>query len=73
MEEVPRLILMLVLAGALLTGLGALAIRFNDEARRIRRGLKKVLGADPHAVIVARGRGRGAGFDFGAGSTASRN
>jgi hypothetical protein len=66
MDEVPRLILMLVLAGVVLTLLGAIAVRFNDEARRIRRGLKKVLGAEPHAVIVARGRGRGAGFDFGA-------
>ncbi|HEY8574559.1 hypothetical protein [Phenylobacterium sp.] len=66
MDEVPRLILMLVLAGAVLTLLGALAIRLNDEARRVRRGLKKVLGAEPHALIVARGRGRGAGFDFGA-------
>jgi hypothetical protein len=70
MDEVPRLLLMLVLAGAALTLLGALAVRLNDEARRVRRGLKKVLGADPHALIVARGRGRGAGFDFGTGRMA---
>lgn len=70
MDEVPRLILMLVLAGAVLTLLGALAIAFNDEARRVKRGLKQVLGAEPHALIVARGRGRGAGFDFGAGRMA---
>lgn len=70
MDEIPRLLLMLVLAGAALTLLGALAVRFNDEARRVRRGLKTVLGADPHALIVARGRGRGAGFDFGTGRMA---
>lgn len=66
MDEVPRLILMLVLAGAVLTLLGAAAIRLNAESRRVRSGLKKVLGAEPHAVIVAHGRGRGAGFDFAA-------
>jgi len=64
MAEVPRLILMLLLAGGLLTLAGAVAARFNDEPHRIRRGLKKVLKTDPHALIVARGRGRGAGFNF---------
>jgi hypothetical protein len=64
MDEFARLLLLLVFAGVALTLLGALAIRFMDEGRRIRRGLKKVLKGPPHAWLAARGRGRGLGFNF---------
>jgi hypothetical protein len=70
MDEVARLILVLVLAGVALTVLGGLAIRFSEESRRIRRSLKKVLKTDPHALLVARGRGRGVGFNFAANQMA---
>ncbi|MEO8113642.1 MAG: hypothetical protein ABI655_04610 [Phenylobacterium sp.] len=66
MNEVSRLLLLLVLAGAALTLLGGAAIWFRDEARQIRRGLKKVLKTEPEALLIARGRGRGAGFRFSA-------
>jgi hypothetical protein len=64
MEDVVRLLLLLAFAGVALTVMGALAIRFMDEGRRIRRGLKTVLKAPPHAWLVARGRGKGVGFNF---------
>lgn len=64
MDEIARLILLLALAGAALTLMGAAAIRLSDESRRIRRSLRKVLKGEPHALLVARGRGRGVGFNF---------
>ena len=64
MDELARLLLLLAFAGVALTLLGALAIRYMDEGRRIRRGLKKVLKGAPHAWLAARGRGRGLGFNF---------
>jgi len=70
MSEVLRLILMLALAGAALTLLCSGVIWYMDEERRIRRGLRRVLGAEPEAVVAARGRGRGAGFSFSTGLAA---
>jgi hypothetical protein len=67
MNEWPRLILLLVLAGVLVTLLGSAAIWLFDEERRIRRGLNRVLRAPAEAAILARGRGRGAGFNFSTG------
>lgn len=67
MNEWPRLFLLLVLAGALVTLLGSAAIWLFDEERRIRRALKRVLKGPAEAVIMTRGRGRGAGFNFSTG------
>ena len=64
MSEVVRLLLLLALAGIVLTLLGGGMLWFMAESRRIRRGLKHVLGTDPHALLVAQGRRRGVGFDF---------
>jgi hypothetical protein len=64
MDEVPRLLILLALAGAVLTLVGGAAIWYRDEARLVRRGLRKVLKVDPHALLVASGRGRGVGFNF---------
>jgi len=68
MSDLVRLILLLVLAGAALTMLGAAVIWFLDEERRIRRSLKHVLGAPPEAMVSA--HGKGAGFAFSRGSMA---
>jgi hypothetical protein len=67
MTEIVRLLLLLVLAGAVLTFAGSTAIWFMDEERRLRRALKYVLKAEPETFVVARGRGRGAGFSFASG------
>lgn len=65
-----RLLLMVALAGTAVTFFGSAAIWYMDENRRILRSLRKVLGADPEAMVVARGRGRGAGFSFTTGLAA---
>lgn len=70
MDEVGRLIALMAIAGGAFTVLGAVLVWRLDESRRVRRSLKKILRAEPHALLVARGRGRrgaqGIGFDFGA-------
>ncbi|MDP1632988.1 MAG: hypothetical protein Q8L66_16360 [Caulobacter sp.] len=67
MTDMARLLLMLGLAGAAVTFLGSLAIWFLDEPRRLRRALKRVLLAEPEAMIMALGRGRGAAMSFSTG------
>lgn len=70
MDEAARLILLLALAGGAITLLGGAFVWFLDEGRRIRRSLKKMLGAEPQALLIARGRGKGVGFDFSMGQVA---
>jgi hypothetical protein len=70
MDEVWRLVVSVVLAGAALTLLGAGVIWSMDETRRIRRSLKGVLGEPPHNLLVAPGRGRGVGTNFTTGEVA---
>lgn len=70
MDEVARLILLMALTGGALTVLGAAFVWHLDEGRRMRRSLKKMLGGEPHALLLARGRGTGVGFDFGSNSVA---
>jgi hypothetical protein len=65
----PFAVLIGLLAVAL-AALGATVAWWNQEARRVRRGLRLVLGEEPHALIVAPGRGRGAGFNFSSGTMA---
>jgi len=64
MNEIARLALLLGSTGVAVTVLSGLAIRSKDETRRIRRGLKAILGEEPHAFLTAPGTGRGAGFNF---------
>lgn len=64
MDDLVRLLVLLGLCGALITLAGAIAIWRMDEGRRIRRGLKVILGGELHGFLVARGRGRGMGFNF---------
>ncbi len=70
MTDMARLFLLLGIAGAAVTFLGSLALWFLDEPRRIRRALRRVLGAEPEAMVLAQGRGRGAGFAFQTGLAA---
>lgn len=64
MNDFGRLLLFIGLAGVGLTLLGAAVIWSMDEGRRIRRGLRRVLDTDPHALLIARGSGKGVGFNF---------
>lgn len=70
MDELPRLLLLLALAGVAVTLLGSAVIWYMDEGRRVRRALRNVLRSAPEAVVVARGRGKGAGFSFTSGLAA---
>ncbi|HEV7385795.1 MAG TPA: hypothetical protein VGN89_13005, partial [Phenylobacterium sp.] len=64
MDDLTRLLVLLVVAGLAVTLLAGAARWYMDEGRRVRRGLKAVLRGDVHGFLVARGRGRGVGFDF---------
>jgi hypothetical protein len=70
MGELARLILLLVLAGGGLTALGGGAIWYMEEGRRVRRALRRVLGAEPEGLLLAPGTGRGTAFAFAGGSIA---
>ncbi|MFN3583019.1 hypothetical protein [Phenylobacterium sp.] len=70
MDEVARLILLMAFTGGALTLLGGAFVWYLDEGRRMRRSLKKMLGGEPHALLLARGSGTGVGFDFGSNSVA---
>jgi hypothetical protein len=62
MTDFVRLILMLALAGSLVTLAGSAAAWCLDEERRLYRIMRKVLGGQPDAAIVARGRNAATGF-----------
>lgn len=64
MNELAQLLLLLGIAGVAVTLAGSVYIWFMDEERRLRRALKKVLGAAPDTAVLALGRGTGAGFTF---------
>lgn len=64
MGEIARLLVMIGMAAVGLTLVGGAVIWFMEPGRRIRQGLKKVLGEDPHALLVAAACGKGVGFDF---------
>jgi hypothetical protein len=70
MGELARMLLLLGLAGTVVTFLGSFGIWWMDEDRRIRRALRRVLKAEPDSVVIAKGRGRGAGFSFDSGLAA---
>ncbi|WP_374569921.1 hypothetical protein [Phenylobacterium sp.] len=70
MNEFVRLLLLVALAGTVVTFLGAAAIWFWDEERRMRRALRRVLQGPPEAALYARGRGRAMGFRFATGQAA---
>lgn len=64
MTQLGPFMVLIGLVAVALAALGAVVAWYNEESRRIRRGLRQVLKGDPHAVIVSHGRGRGAGFNF---------
>jgi hypothetical protein len=64
MTQLGPFLVLIVVAAVLLAGLGGAVAWWNEEGRRIRRGLRTVLKDEPHAMLIAPGRGRGAGFNF---------
>lgn len=70
MSDLIRNILLLGIAGAAVTMIGSGAAYWLDEERRLRRMLRRALGAPPEMVVVARGRGLGAGLNLARGQVA---
>lgn len=70
MDETLRLLVLFVIASVALTTLGGAFSWFMEARRRMRRSLKKVLGAEAHALLVARREGKAIGFDFGSNTVA---
>jgi hypothetical protein len=70
MTQLGPFLLLIGVAAVALAGLGAAVGWYNEEGRRIRRGLRHVLKGETHALIIAYGRGRGAGFNFTSNSMA---
>jgi hypothetical protein len=64
MHEALRTLLLLALAGCLVTVAGSAAAWWRDEQRRLRRYLRKALGTHPESAIIAPGRGRAAGLNL---------
>jgi hypothetical protein len=70
MNDAVRLILLLVIAGVVLTAVGALVARWLDPQRRLMRYLRQALQAAPEGVMMARGMGRAIAFNLEAGKIA---
>lgn len=64
MTQLGPFLVLIGVAAVALAALGGSLAWYNEEARRIRRGLRRVLRGESHAEIIAHGRGRGAGFNF---------
>lgn len=64
MNEIIRLVLLVLLVGTALTLVGSSVAWWLEESRRIRRAFRHVLGAEADVMLVAQGRGRGAALNF---------
>ncbi len=70
MNDVLRLVLLLVIAGLALTLVGALTARWLDRTRRLTRYLRMALQATPEAVMMDRGGGKAMALNIDAGKIA---
>lgn len=70
MNDVLRLVVLLVIAAVVLTAIGALVGRWLDPARRLVRYLRMALHATPEAVMIDRGAGKAMALNIDAGKVA---
>ena len=70
MNDALRLILLLVIAGLVLTAVGAAVARWLDPQHRLMRYLRMALAAAPEGVMMDRGGGRALAFNLDAGKIA---
>lgn len=70
MNDVLRLVILLVIAALALTAIGAMVARWLDPARRLVRYLRLALQATPEAVMLDRGAGKAMAFNIEAGKIA---
>lgn len=64
MSQLGPFLVLLVVMTAVIAAVGSFAAVYSNDARRVRRGLRKVLQSEPHALLVASGSQRGVGFNF---------
>src|ERR1700751_5458684 len=64
MSQLGHFLVLIGVVAVALAAMGAIIGWYNEQGRRIRRGLRHVLKGDTHALVIAPGRGRGAGFNF---------
>ena len=64
MTQLGPFLVLIGVAAVALAAVGGMVAWYNEQGRRIRRGLRRVLKGDTHALIIAPGRGRGVGFNF---------
>ena len=67
MEDLLRTLVLVVLGGVVLTVIGAGLAWWFEEERRLTRLIRRALGGEADAVVVAKGRGAAAGFSMAAG------
>jgi hypothetical protein len=70
MNDAVRLAVLLVIAGLVLTAVGAVVARWLDPGRRLLRYLRLALQAAPEAAMLDRGGGRAMAFNIDAGKIA---
>lgn len=70
MHEMSLVLALLAATGVAVTLMAAFARSRDEPTRRVRRGLRLILGAPAPVVLIAPGSGRGVGFDFKASQVA---
>lgn len=70
MEAALRTLVLFALAGAVVSVAAWGAALYLDPRRRLKRALKRALGGEPEAELLAPAQGRAAGIDFQAGTLA---
>jgi hypothetical protein len=64
MHEISWVLALLAATGVAVALMAALARWCDEPTRRVRRGLRLILGGHAPVVLIAPGSGRGVGFDF---------
>lgn len=70
MNDVLRLVVLLVIAALVLTAAGAMVARWLDPGRRLTRYLRLALQAEPEAAMLDRGGGKAMALNFDTGKIA---
>jgi hypothetical protein len=70
MHEITWVLTLLAATAVAVALLLGVARWYDEPTRRVRRGLRAILGADTPAVLIAPARGRGVGFNFNANKVA---
>lgn len=64
MSQIGPFLVLLGVMAAVIAAVGSFAAIYSSDARRVRRGLRRVLEGEPHALLVSSGSRRGVAFNF---------